>query len=686
MKYLIGLSLMLLSGTLSAQKARKYDVVTAELSQNVINTQVSTVPFRLAVVPFTATKFSVEASTQFGDYLTETIIGALAGHPAKIKLFERTRLDAVLKEQEFILSDLMKPAAALKIGQLVPIDALLSGTYTKLKSYIDVSARLIDVASGEILMSYNGRVKMNKNLATLFKGGSVLVISKSSPTQTTSPSGTSPVNVTINNSVNTGNTQPAKSKAEICKERTASFRLRLNDLSTQEKIDAVVRDAVQVPFDNVCGAIHYDIMYFFGKYKIQNESYHNFILHTLDTIAVPTADNRAYDITEFLAVDQVVDEDEWNSSLRALTRIGNYSLSMYLRTLISKPTGNNELVSQKRIDTYLKLGQENKIGLPRPVPFETVFFEMMEGMRDHPPFGEYVYESYSKQLLLDERSKASVYKELDYLYLHETQPQKKTQIINWLADFFLNTEYEKAHEHLYDFVRHFELPEFDASNEKIRKEYPEADLKILINRCKSRFSVYATATPYESQKEDRINFCVKYNIPVAGTIPSMEEARVILRGNNLDEQLRVMKLLELMGDRPKAIESDLINLFAKRSLEDKAKLSEIQTIAITVLGNTKTQNAKAIEYMISVLPNYAYDTESSKESLVKIGKAAVPALINRLDKTTNQDGGLQYQIITILGKIGKDAGSAEPAISRVLKINKNQDVVYAAEAALQLIK
>jgi len=49
----------------------------------------------------------------------------------------RTRLDAILKEQQLILTDLMKPAAALKIGELVPIDALLSGTYTKLKSYID---------------------------------------------------------------------------------------------------------------------------------------------------------------------------------------------------------------------------------------------------------------------------------------------------------------------------------------------------------------------------------------------------------------------------------------------------------------------------------------------------------------------------------------------------------------------
>jgi TolB-like protein len=127
------------------------------------------VPQKLAVVPFTATASTVQQSQAFGEYLTETIIGLLSGHPEKLKLFERTRMDAILKEHEFILTDLMKPAAALKIGQLAPIDALLSGTYTKLKSYIEVSARVIDVTSGEITVSYVGRIKMNKNMTALFQ-------------------------------------------------------------------------------------------------------------------------------------------------------------------------------------------------------------------------------------------------------------------------------------------------------------------------------------------------------------------------------------------------------------------------------------------------------------------------------------------------------------------------------------
>ncbi|MCE7862338.1 MAG: hypothetical protein DYG99_02230 [Bacteroidetes bacterium CHB5] len=74
------------------------------------------------------TQNTLTAIQSVGEYLTETIIGSISGHPDKLKLFERTRTGAILKEHEFILTDLMKPAAALKIGQLAPFDAILSGT------------------------------------------------------------------------------------------------------------------------------------------------------------------------------------------------------------------------------------------------------------------------------------------------------------------------------------------------------------------------------------------------------------------------------------------------------------------------------------------------------------------------------------------------------------------------------
>lgn len=666
--------------SLQAQKPRSYAAVTTELSQKIIEAPSVRVPQSLAVVPFNATASSAEQSTAFGEYLTETIIGSISGHPDKLKLFERTRMDAILKEHEFILTDLMKPAAALKIGQLAPIDALLSGTYTKLKSYIEVSARIMDVSSGEITMSYVGRIKMNKNLSALF-----LPAAATNTLSNTTNNSNTPVQITINNSVNGNVISKSKSAEEICKERVAEFRPRLNDLSSPEKINAVVTAAGATPFDNQCGKLHYEVMYTFTRFKLDPAEYKTFLLRTLDTIRYPAGDERAYEIVRYLTSDANTDANEWKSSFAALTRVGNYSISSYINYLIAK-SNNREEEQKARIAAYFKVASENKLGLPRPVSFETAFVEMMEGLKSNQPLRQHVYETYSSRLVTDDKLKATVFSELSSMYKEETQPQRKTELMGWLATFVNANEYPKAHEQLYDFAWNFNMTYNESQNEIIRKEFPEADLRILAQRCHDKFSTYALMTPYPSQKEDRINFCVKYNIRIPGVIPTLEEADAILKGNNLQEQLRVMKLLVLMDSSPKKMETTIIGLLNKRSLEDRSTMNEIQTLGIEVLGNCKTADVKAIDYMISVLPHYGNDTEAAMEALVKIGKPAVKPLITKLDKTTEQDGGLQFQLITLLGKIGKDAAGAEKSIQRVLSTARNNDVKYAAEAALQSIK
>ncbi len=660
-----------------SQKARSYSAITQELAQKVVATPVETTPCRLAVVPFKPTRFSTETSSQFGDYLTETVIGTLDGHPTQIKLFERTRLDAILKEQEFSLTDLMKPATALKIGQLLPIDVLLSGTYTKLKSYIDVSARLIDVASGEIVMSYNGRIKMDKNLATIFKPD----IATGSPASSASQ----PVQITINNN-GRPNEKPSPTREEMCKKRVAEFRKKLDDLSAPEKIEAVVREAMSVPFDNYCGALHYDVMYTFSRFKIYPPPYQAFLLQTLDTLAQPTRDDRAYEIVRFLAADKTVSREEWKASLHAMTRVGNYSLSSYLNTLLVKPEYPDPSLAVNRVDEFMQLAVQGRIGLPLPLAFENVFLEAMEGLRGRPLLASHVFRTYAARLKPDARQQADVYHALDRLYEEEKQTEVKTEIIGWVADFFLRQRYEKAHEHLYEFVWQFQLTDYEDRNETIRAHFPERDLTILVDRCRELFAEYAMATPYPSQRSDRIRFCVRYGIPIPGVIPTFTEAAAVLRSTNVDEQFRVMDLLVRMGDRPRSLETELIGLFDKRSLEQKEKLESVQTLAIEVLGNIRTGQRAAIEHMISTLTQYNRATDASQRALVNIGKPAVPALVSRLDKTTAQDGGLQYQLVTILGKIGKPAATAAPAIQRVLKINRNKEVVYAAEAALQAIQ
>lgn len=682
MKY--ALLLLIFCGNITlAQKPKNYSIVTNELTQKLINVPVAKSPMRLGIVPFTATKSSIQNSPQFGEYLTETIMGQAGNYTGKVKLFERARLDAILKEQELELSDLMKPAAALKIGQLAPIDVILSGTYTKLKSYVDVSARLLDVSSGEVLMSFAGRIKVDKNLATLFKEPtSQPTPDNSLPTQNaTQPA----INVTINNTNGVSATSKPTA-AELCKARVKEFKVKLNDLSTQPKIDALASEAMQTGFDNSCGLLHFDVMYTFAHYKIEHTNYNRFLVQTLDTIAYPTKDDRALEIIRFLVNDEQLQEAEWESAFRAISRIGNYWLSNYVDHLLAWPTGTAVDVSKTRIDDIFRLVANGKFGLPLPISKETAYFEMMEGLKKNQVLRQYVYERYGKDLMLDDKHKATFFSELTSMYKEEENAARKSEIIPWIAEFINQREYTKAAEQLYDFAWNFKLTAYEERNKEIKRDYPEADLKKLVSLSRDRFAQHAVSTPYPSQQEDRLNFCVKYNIPVHGVIPTIEEADRILKGAVVSEQLKVMKFLALKKEVPLSLETTLVAFLAHKSLGERSDLLSAQTLAIEVLGNCKTANRTAIDFMIAALPNYGNDTEAAKEALIKIGKPAVAPLQARLDKTTIHDGGLQFQLITLLGKIGKDAAPATKSIQRILEISTNKDVRYAAEAALQVIK
>jgi hypothetical protein len=659
-----------------AQKPRTYQVVTTDLATKVLGAPLTKKPDLLAIAAFTPTSSSQGVSRQFGEYFAETMTGLLGNSPDKLKLYERTKLDAVLKEQEFSLSDLTKPAAAIKLGQLITIDVLLSGTYTKLKSYIDVSARLIDISTGEVLVSYTGRVKMNKNLAILFTNTNTNTTVNN---QVTTPSD---VNITIYNEVDKGT---ARSKADVCEAKVESFRTRLHDLSTQEKIKAVVDEAVKTPFDNECGKLHYDVMYSFEKFSIDDPAYHRFILQTLDTIAYPDGDDRAAEMARFLGADKKIDNNEWKVGLKTIAKIGNYWLSNYVGYMFKYAEANDSLVAQSRIREYFSLASASKIGLPRPISYEMAFFEMMDGVSPHPTLGQYVYKTFSPALSLDDKSKSTLFTQLESLYKHESSPTRKTTLIHWMADFINQQVYTKAHEQLYGFTRNFEVTGNATRDSEVKKNFPESDLQLLATRCKEKFSTYAMATPYPSQQEDRINFCVKYRIPISGVIPTMKEADQVLKGKIVKEQLKVLKLLVQMDESPKELENSLIAFLDHRSIEEKEELSEAQMLALKVLGNIRSGHSKTISYMINALPQYDNASYAAEESLVRIGKPAVMPLINRLDKSNEQEGGLQYRLISILGRIGKDAQTAEKSIRRVLAATRNEDIRYAAEAALQNI-
>jgi len=68
----------------------------------------------------------------------------------QLRVLERSKLEAVLREQELAVSDLVDTENAIQIGRIMAADLLLTGTVIEMAQSVIVFSRIIAVESGEI--------------------------------------------------------------------------------------------------------------------------------------------------------------------------------------------------------------------------------------------------------------------------------------------------------------------------------------------------------------------------------------------------------------------------------------------------------------------------------------------------------------------------------------------------------
>lgn len=118
-----------------------------------------------------------------GKGMADQVVDALL-EDGSFRVVERKKLDTVLAEQDFSNSDRADPATAARIGKLLGVDYIIAGSITKFsteqrggrgriggigrlgikktKSEVALTARLIDVDTGEIMLSAKGAGESSK--------------------------------------------------------------------------------------------------------------------------------------------------------------------------------------------------------------------------------------------------------------------------------------------------------------------------------------------------------------------------------------------------------------------------------------------------------------------------------------------------------------------------------------------
>ncbi len=91
---------------------------------------------------------------RFNNYLVNTNV---------YKVLEREKMDAILKEQDFTMTDNCNSAeCAVQIGQLLGMDLMIAGKIGKFGAVYTLDIRIIDVSTGEILRTKSENYKGEK--------------------------------------------------------------------------------------------------------------------------------------------------------------------------------------------------------------------------------------------------------------------------------------------------------------------------------------------------------------------------------------------------------------------------------------------------------------------------------------------------------------------------------------------
>ena len=88
-------------------------------------------------------------NTLVDDYITDALIEAMF-KTGKVKIIERSNLEAILSEQKFQSSGLVNEDTAKSIGMIAGVDFVCYGTLKDLDYSFTINARVVDVETGEL--------------------------------------------------------------------------------------------------------------------------------------------------------------------------------------------------------------------------------------------------------------------------------------------------------------------------------------------------------------------------------------------------------------------------------------------------------------------------------------------------------------------------------------------------------
>lgn len=137
-----------------------------ELTNQIIKNMTQKKKSKIAVIEFTDLNKKV---TDFGRFLSEKLITKLF-LTGSFLVIERNQLEKVMSEHKLNLSGTVDPASAKRLGKILGVDAIATGTITDMGQNLDVNARLIDTETASIFAVASVTIKKDSAVLRLMGG------------------------------------------------------------------------------------------------------------------------------------------------------------------------------------------------------------------------------------------------------------------------------------------------------------------------------------------------------------------------------------------------------------------------------------------------------------------------------------------------------------------------------------
>lgn len=138
--------------------------LSAAMTENIAKAGKKTI----AVVDFVDLQGNI---TELGRFIAEEFSTALAGADKGFEVVERIHLKSILKEQKLAITGMVDPTTAKKLGQIVGVDALITGTITPFGDSVRLSVKILDTSTAKIIGALSGDIAKTKAIEELLGRG-----------------------------------------------------------------------------------------------------------------------------------------------------------------------------------------------------------------------------------------------------------------------------------------------------------------------------------------------------------------------------------------------------------------------------------------------------------------------------------------------------------------------------------